>query len=143
MKKIISISFVAFIALFLFVSCSKDDNSSNTSTSGLLGKWEYSQVGTIVNGQEILGPYEHESGCSKDYIEMLTSGVYKEYDYDSFVSPCNLSTGTGTWLQNGNTITISVGGDTDSAEILTLNATTLKIKAVIDTEIVIAVYNRV
>ena len=141
MKKIISKLFLALSASIILVACSKD--SSSSSSSSIEGKWEYYQEGTVIGGQEVLDLHQHESGCTKDYLEILSGGVIKYYDYDSFVSPCELTIDTGTWSQNGNILTIITQGTSETAEILTLNATTLKIKYVIDTNIEIAVLKRI
>ena len=141
MKKIISNLFLALCASIILVACSKD--SSSSSSSDIEGKWEYYQEGTVIGGQEVLDLHQHESGCTKDYIEILSGGVYKDYSYDSLVDPCVETIETGSWTKSGNTLTVTTSGNSDSAEILTLNATTLKIKVVFNTDIVVVVFKRI
>ena len=121
MKKILFL-FVSTFVLGL-TSCDKDDDSSST---GIEGKWEYSQSGTIVAGQETLGPYDHECSSQKDYTEFLSGGVIKDYFFDI---DCVQNLIQGTWSKSGNTLTINIDGETVNAQILTLNATTLKVSS--------------
>jgi len=121
MKKLLLVSFVA-IALF---SCSKDDDSSSSSSSNIEGKWAFSKEGAIVSGNEVLADYEHECTTKKDYIELVAGGVANDVYYPS---DCVADVTTGTWTKSGNNVTMTVGGMSQTAEIVTLNATTLKVK---------------
>lgn len=142
MKKSLSILLLFVSTSFLFIGCSSDDDAGATTTD-LVGKWEFFQEGTIVNGQEDLVTYEHAAGCSKDNHEFLAGGVFKSNFYDNFDAPCELFTAQGTWSRNGNMITATVFGQTQTIEILTLNATTLKVKYEEDGEVYVDVFRRV
>ena len=136
MKKILFL-FVSTLVLGL-TSCSKDDDSSSSST-GLEGRWEYSQEGAIVGGQEVLAPYEHECSSQKDYTEFLAGGVMKDYYFDT---NCTQDLSQGTWTKSGNSLAVNFGGEIATAEIVTLNATTLKVKIVFSGETFIQVFTR-
>lgn len=127
MKKIITILFLAVSSSVMFTACSDDDAAP---TPELTGKWEFFQEGTLVNGQEVFEAYEHVSGCGKDNLEFLAGGVFKTNFYDSFDEPCELYSVAGTWTKDGNNLTITVLGEIATAEILILDATTLKIRYV-------------
>lgn len=124
MKKILLL-FVSTLVLGI-TSCSKDDDSSSNS-SNLEGRWEYFQEGTIVGGTENLGSWDHECPTKKDYIELLGGGVMKDMVY---WTDCEDDIVTGTWSSDGTNFSASIGGESTSGEILTLNSTTLKIKYV-------------
>jgi hypothetical protein len=127
MKKIITILFLAVSSSVMFTACSDDDA---TPTAELTGKWELFQEGTLVNGQEVFEAYEHASGCAKDNLEFLAGGVFKSNFYDNFFEPCELYSVAGNWTKDGNNLTITVLGEIATAEILILDATTLKIRYV-------------
>jgi len=127
MKKSLSILLLFVSASFLFTGCSSDDDAGATA-SDLDGKWEFFQEGSIINGQEDLVTYEHAAGCSKDNYEFVAGGVFKSNFYDNFDTPCELFAAQGTWSRNGNMVTATMLGETQTIEILTLNATTLKVK---------------
>jgi hypothetical protein len=128
MKKIIFL-FVAVVATsFTFVSCSSDDDGG-TNNSDLLGKWEYFQEGEVINGVEVLENYAHTVGCSKDYTEFLANGTAKDYSYfNNSPGACEETVFTSNWTRSGNNIALSIGGISSTAEIITLNATTLKVR---------------
>lgn len=124
MKKILLL-FVSTLVLGL-TSCSKDDDSSSDS-SNIEGRWEYFQEGTIVGGTETLVSWDHECTTKKDYIELLSGGVMKDMVY---WDDCIDDVVTGTWLRSGNNLTVALGSESATGEIVTLNSTTLKIKYV-------------
>lgn len=130
MKKI-TILFASALTLGLsFASCNKDDDSSSSSSSASLeGKWNFSKEDIIVDGTEILVDYSgNESGCSKDYIMINTNGTITSVDYDSFDTPCEVFTDNGTWVRTGNSIAVTLGGETFTSEILTLTSSEFKVK---------------
>lgn len=127
MKKIITILFLAVSSSVMFTACSDDDAAP---TFELTGKWEFFQEGTLVNGQEVFEAYEHTPGCAKDNFEFLAGGVFKSNSYDNFFAPCDLMSIPGTWTKAGNNLTITVLGEIATAEILILDATTLKVRYV-------------
>ncbi|MET0759750.1 MAG: lipocalin family protein [Flavobacterium sp.] len=126
MKKF-TLLFVSVLTIGLTISsCSKDDDDDDGS---LEGKWNFSKEGAVAGGQEILVDYSgNEAACTKDYITFNTGGTVTEVDYDSFDTPCEVFTDNGTWVRTNNTITITTGGESYSAEILNLTSSELKIK---------------
>jgi hypothetical protein len=128
MKKFIILIVFALVSGMNFTSCSSDDDDSSSSSS-IIGKWNYSTMSTIVNG--VASPeidWEgNEPGCPKDYVEFKTGGVLNEGDYSG--SACELGTLSGTWSLNGNTITITEGPISLSAELVSVTSSLLKFKA--------------
>ena len=120
MKKL-ALLFVAVLAVGV-TSCSKDDDAAQAS---LVGTWEYSKEGAIIQGQEILTPYEHATGCSKDFTVITATTIV---DTDFYGSDCFESTSTATYTRNGNTLTITDGSEVSTGTILQLDNTTLKVK---------------
>jgi len=129
MKKIILMA--AFVSLGLVqTSCDKDDDKYELPAATLLGKWTYAKEGEVVGGVEILSDYDgNEEGCSKDYILFNANNTYRAVDFDSFDSPCEELSETGTYAVTGNTIALDYGDETDTAEILNLSYTELKVKS--------------
>jgi lipocalin-like protein len=132
MKKIIILLVIAPILGLLLFSCSSDDggNSSYSSNSEkILGKWNFSRQGEIIDGEEVMVAYEgNEVGCHKDYIQFKANNELQFGDYDSEVMPCEFFIYYGYWTKNGNTIIIDDGEFEVTGEILILTTTTLKIK---------------
>ena len=119
MKKIVL--FAAIMALSIS-SCSKNDDDQQAE---LIGKWEFSQLGTIVMGQEFLSPYQHQANCGKDFIQFDQTIAIGHF-YDEIT--CVDDTDVNSYVRNGNIISIMVDGTVETAEIITLNASTLKLK---------------
>ncbi len=120
MKKLIL--FAAVLTLGI-VSCSKDDD--NTPASELIGKWEFAQEGSIYMSQEILEPYDHEDGCTKDFLMFTASTVADHYFYGD---DCMEEIEVDSYIRNGNLIHIMMNGEVESVEIITLDNSTLKLK---------------
>lgn len=125
MKKL-SILLLSALALSLG-SCGSDDSGNDTGTdASIVGKWTYSKVGS---GDLLINYPDHEEGCDKDYVELTASGTYNDVDYDSFDSPCEVFTDSGTYVKSGNTLTVNYEGNfVDTATILLLTDTELKIQ---------------
>ncbi|MBS1535255.1 MAG: lipocalin family protein [Bacteroidetes bacterium] len=125
MNKLKSIS-ILVVFIFGITSCSSD--SSSKQSAALAGKWQYSQTGTLVDNEEVLTDYEHSAGCTKDYIEILSTNVIKSHEYDT---DCSETLKTGTISRSNNTVSITYPGEPAfSGEILELTATKLKVKFV-------------
>ena len=103
MRKIL---FGALVASTFFMSCSSDDDSS--SSNPLTGKW---YATTITIGQATF-PYDDHEECGKDYIEF--SGTNKVVFVD--VWDCEEYKDEGTYKTSGNQLTISMYGDSVTAE---------------------------
>ena len=120
MKKL-ALLFVAVLAVGV-TSCSKDDDAAGAS---LEGKWEYSKEGGIIQGQEVLTPWQHAAGCTKDFT-LITATTIVNSEFSG--SDCSEYNDTETYTRNGNTITVNRDGDIFTGTILQLDNTTLKIK---------------
>lgn len=124
--KNLSILFLSVLTLSLG-ACSNDDNRNPVHTDGdIVGKWTYSKVGM---GNTLIDYPDHEDGCNKDYVELTANGIFRDVDYDSFSTPCQVFTDEGTYLKDGNTLTVTYDGDDiDVVNILILSQTELKIQ---------------
>ncbi|MFZ4106826.1 lipocalin family protein [Flavobacterium sp.] len=126
------------IITFLLFSCSKDDSTSQPSSPSIEGKWQYTKIGTITNNQEILNDYQHESGCTKDYIEVLSNNVIKSHEFDN--PNCQETINTGTWNRTNNSLILTFPNQPSiNGEIMELSNTILKTKffnpGIIDVEV--------
>ncbi len=140
----------AFKKLFLFIpllvlslySCSKDDDSNLITNSPLEGKWQFTKEGTITNNREVLNNYQHTTGCTKDYIELLTGNIVKDHYFDN--PDCQETIDTGNWSRNNNSLVLTYSGEsTVSAQILELNQTTLKVSFFISGEKHVVIFTRI
>ncbi len=126
MKKLV-VLFVSVFSISMFVSCNSDDDGGSAPIEG---KWAFSKTGIVVDGQEVLIDYEHnELSCGKDYFEFLANGIMNDaYYFLNADDECEVDVEAGTWTRNGNSITIDLGDDVDTATILSLTNSTLKIQ---------------
>lgn len=129
----------AFIVALIFAtSCSSDDGA--TTSGELTGKWYYKEY--KVAGATI--PYDDHEACGKDYIQFNTNGTGANVD----VWNCEEDAAPFTYTRSGNNITITSDGESDTAQIIELSTTTLKVKISYDfdddgdDESVIEVYTR-
>lgn len=120
MKKVILL-FVAIVSLSSITSCSDDDEAE----ASLVGKWEYSQAGISGGGQDLLLPYEHTEGCTKDFVQ-ITATLYADHSFFND-GGCEEDIETSTYTRSGNTLTIGTGADAYTATIATLNGNTLRL----------------
>lgn len=129
MKKIIILFVIAFVSGMNFTSCTSEEVSPSSSST-IVGKWNYSKLSYTING--VTSPEieydENEPGCSKNYIEFKTGGVFNKGEYSG--STCVLDSESGTWTQSGNTITFSDGTDVYTAQIVSITSTELKVKLI-------------
>ena len=101
-------------------SCSKDDDAP----ASLQGKWEYFKEGVASGGQEVLVNYEHQAGCAKDFTTITATAFV---DHSFFGSTCVEEIVTIPNTRNGNVITATSEGISQTGEIKTLDGSTLKI----------------
>ncbi|WP_426486445.1 lipocalin family protein [Flavobacterium sp. 2] len=123
---------------FLFVSvglllssCSSNDNDENNpeAKASIVGKWELTKGGNILNGNQLLLPITPQGGCSNNQIEFLENGNYKELQYEYTNSKCKEYNNDGTWSKSDNTLkTKDILNNEVTYEILKLDETTLRLK---------------
>ena len=99
-----------------------------------------SQVGSTVNGQEVLvDAPQNESGCNRDYLDLNSDNTLEEGDYDSTLAPCAIYTKAGIYSRSHNNLTTVVDGVSTTKDIVNLTLTELKLS---DANGVIIVYVR-
>ena len=89
MKKIIYL-FIS-VLLITIASCSKDDENESTLTASVIGKW---QVEKYSNSED------YDQCDYKGWVDLKDGGIYSEYD------ECDKSTTNGTWVKNGDNLTV-------------------------------------
>jgi hypothetical protein len=118
---------VVLAAIFVFMSCSDDDQNA---PNPLIGTWEFSLEGTLMDGEEMMEGYEHAMGCSKDMLLFLPNGVYQKKSFQNENADCEMILESGSWALSENQLVLIHGDVVElvNAEILTLSNTTLKFK---------------
>lgn len=112
----------------MVTSCSKDDNDGET-LAPLTGKWNITQVGTTISGQEtLIDAPQNEAGCNKDYLDLNVDNTATKGDYDSTVSNCALGVNSGIYSRSHNNLTTVIDGVTKVQDIVNLTLTELKLK---------------
>lgn len=121
---------LASLGLFLFSSCSSDDNSTNVEpqpVNHLLGSWKLntmsiklSQDGQVIS-EQIDAPVGNQVTWEYKFNEDLTVEYY--IDTENFSE-----NSVGTYSLNGSYITIVLDGEPETFEITTLDEENLHLK---------------
>ncbi len=125
-----SLLFVLALSIGLFAtSCNSTDENEGDTLAPIEGKWSIVKVGTNVNGVETLGdPPQNVSGCDHDFIDLKVNNTLVSGDYDSAVSPCALTTVSGTYSKGDSKVTLVINGVTTTYDIVNLTLSELKLK---------------
>jgi hypothetical protein len=126
-----SILFALALSIGLFAtSCSNNNDENEGDTiAPIEGKWSIVKVGTSVDGVETLtDPPQNQSGCDHDFINLKIDNTLTSGDYDSAVSPCALTTVSGTYSRSGSKLTTVINGVTTTYDIVNLTVSDLKLK---------------
>ena len=125
-----SIMFAVVLSIGLFAtSCNSSDENEGDTLAPLEGKWSIVKVGTIDNGAETLkDPPQNVSGCDHDFFTLKVDNTLTSGDYDSKVSPCALTTVSGTYSKGDSKITTVINGVTKTYDIVHLTLTELKLR---------------
>jgi len=110
-----------------FASCGSDDDSNEPGS--IVGKWNYNRIKTSVNGTVVSDePYDDdEATCERDYLDIRANNTAEFGDY--YLDPgCVLDSYESTYVRNGNTLTINDDGDTENAEIVSVNSNTMVLR---------------
>lgn len=130
MKKIKLFLLIAGLGLSTvsLTSCNSDDSSDPVeSLATVEGKWYTYKEGISANGVENLQTYQHTAGCTKDHVELVAGGVFKDREY--WGTGCELDELTGTWTKTGNNMVVTVDGIASDVEIVYLTATEMKVRS--------------
>jgi hypothetical protein len=126
-----SILFALALSIGLFAtSCSNNNDENEGDTiAPIEGQWSIVKVGTSVDGVETLtDPPQNQSGCDHDFINLKIDNTLTSGDYDSAVSPCALTTVSGTYSRSGSKLTTVINGVTTTYDIVNLTVSDLKLK---------------
>jgi len=128
--KIKSILFALALSIGLFVtSCNPSEANEGDTLAPIVGKWDIVKVGTNVNGVETLSdPPQNTPGCDHDFINLKIDNTMASGDYSSTISPCALTTVSGTYSKGDSQLTIVLNGVTTTYEIVNLTLSELKLK---------------
>ncbi|SFD25210.1 hypothetical protein [Flavobacterium phragmitis] len=145
--------FVALLFIvFLNSACSADAGAKDDDLPicpiaiPLEGKWQASQSGTVINGQEVLKPYENKGNCGIPTIEFLpnTNFISTYFDYDD--QNCSTNVKKGKWIDSSDDKGVILSLLVDDKVILQAEAsiinTTLKLKSQKDGITYIDVFER-
>jgi hypothetical protein len=125
-----SILFALALSIGLFAtSCNSNDENEGDTLAPIAGKWSIVKVGTNVEGVEtLIDPPQNVSGCDHDYMDLKINNTLISGDYDSTVSPCALTTISGTFAKGDSKLTTVINGVTTTYDIVNLTLTDLKLK---------------
>ncbi|MGV3697624.1 lipocalin family protein [Flavobacterium sp.] len=136
MRKI-KVTMLAVLSGLAF-SCSSDDGA--TTSGDLTTRWYNKE--TRVLGETL--PYDDHEECGKDYLQFNDDGTGVFVD----IYLCDTYSDPFTYIRSGNDVTITDGSFSETARIIELSDSTLKVKLRYDydddgdEEDVIEVYTR-
>ncbi len=123
-----SVLLALVLSIGLFATSCSDDNEGET-LAPLPAKWNLTQVGSVVGGNEVLvDAPQNETGCNKDYLDLNIDNTASKGDYDSTISPCALDVNTGIYSRSHNNLTTVIDGVTKVQDIVNLTLSELKLK---------------
>lgn len=126
--KSILIAFLLSIGLFT-ASCNSSDENEGDTLAPIEGKWGIVKVGTNINGVETLGdPPQNTPGCDHDFLNFKLDNTLTSGDYSSTVSPCALTTQSGTYSRGDSKVTIVLNGTSTTYDIVNLTVSELKLR---------------
>lgn len=126
--KSIVIAFLLSIGLFT-TSCNSNDENEGDTIAPIEGKWSIVKVGTSINGVETLAdPPQNTSGCDHDFINLKIDNTLTSGDYSSTVSPCALTSQSGTYSRGDSKVTLVINGISTTYDIVNLTLSELKLK---------------
>jgi hypothetical protein len=125
-----SILFTLILSIGLLgTSCNSSDENEGDTLAPLEGKWSIVKVGANVNGVEtLMDPPQNVSGCNHDFIDLKIDNTLISGDYDSTISPCTLSTVSGTYSKGDSKVTIVLNSVSTTYDIVNLTLTELKLR---------------
>lgn len=128
--KIKSILFALALSIgLLAISCNSNNENEGDTLAPIVGKWGIVKVGTNVNGVETLSdPPQNVSGCDHDFINLKIDNTMTSGDYSSAVSPCALSTMSGTYSKADSKLTTVINGVSTTYDIVNLTISELKLR---------------
>jgi len=122
------VALILSVGLFT-TSCNSSDENEGDTIAPIVGKWQYVKQGSNVSGVETLRDYDgNVSGCDHDFIDLKLDNTAVFGDYDSTLSPCALSTVSGSYDRGDSKVTLTRNGVATTYDIVNLTATELKLK---------------
>jgi hypothetical protein len=126
--KSIIIALALSIGLFT-TSCTSNDENEGDTLAPVTGKWGLVKTGTNFGGVETLGnPAQNVEGCDHDFLKFNIDNTMSSGDYDSTLSPCALTTVSGTYSRPDSKLTTVINGVTTTYDIVNLTVSELKLK---------------
>jgi len=134
MKKITTLLFCASLTIFSFTSCSDDDSTTEIipqEVNDLIGKWRLNtmSVKSSENGQVIEEFNDLPVGAQMQWDYTFNSDNTVEYIMAIPAAGVSES-GAGTYIKNGNTITITIEDEPQTFDITKLDADNFHVKFV-------------
>lgn len=129
MKKFSVLLLSVLFVSFSFTSCSSDDDDNGGSGDvTLVGTWQFSKEGMVVDGTEQLEDWEHWAPeCGLDHIVFNANNTGVAVDYDIWDDECEEWEEPFEWSLEGGVLTLEDGFETVELEVVELSASTLKV----------------
>jgi len=122
MKKNLFLICAFAMASLSIISCNNDDEDFERS---VVGRWNYNKTIVIADGgSPVENVYDgHENGCSKDYVEFVLGGTYRDVLINKNQNNvCFEEENLSTWDKNNSTLTIG----NENYQITILNGSELR-----------------
>ena len=117
--------FIGLLIGFMILSCSSDDDNSNSNN--LIGTWKpIKEVDICSTGSEQVSEYSECRQTGRLTFSSNESMTVTVYEVDLGVCE-QIYNANGTWTLNGDDLTITIAGETDSPTFFELTNNTLRI----------------
>jgi len=138
MKKLL----LLLTSVFILISCGSDDSPTPVVEPSIVGSWEVTKRGQLINNNEVFQTYPSDCPTKKDLWYFYENKSFNSIYFDS---NCVIFTHDyyHSWNINQNSLILFSHNSMDFYEILVLNDTTLKIRYQdINGEIIIIEFKR-
>jgi hypothetical protein len=140
--------FAFFALLVFFAACKKDDSDSQNDVTG---KWKLTDARcddgkstTTISGQSFTATFTFEGKNYNSTVEFKSDNTFNSSgSYTQVLKTTTLGqtitqeinlngfSSSGNWTQDGNTLTVTSNGETQSYTLETISDTKLKLKATV------------
>lgn len=116
------------VVIFIFSSFKTsgiDDN--DLQSSSLVGTWQFSKVGVVENGRELLESWDGIPECKTEHIIFKADQTGASVEYDEWDGDCEELKTPFEWSLTGEMLKFGSQGDFSEVQVVELTGRVLKI----------------
>jgi hypothetical protein len=125
-KSLFLLCFLCFIFLFSSFN-NKGANDIEFKNSMLVGTWQFSKVGVVENGNEILEKWEGTPECDTEHMIFKADKTGATVEYDEWNGECEEVKVPFEWSLSGGVLKFGSEADFSEVDVIELTERVLKI----------------